>query len=201
MKKFEGIIINNLKNLQEMENNNIRICFAGVPAVILPLVSYMKKKNKKFNFSNGIYWTGGGGWKTLDGREINKNDFLKTIYEHFGIKKESWREAYMAAESNLWAVNCEGHYFHVPSPMYPFVLDDEMEPLLYGSEGRFAFLDPSANSYPGFIVTEDKVKLLDYCPSCDRPGPVLAPEITRMPGAEVRGCAAAMAKVISEMEE
>jgi acyl-protein synthetase LuxE len=84
----------------------------------------------------------------------------------------------------------EGHYLHAPYTYYkPLVLDDELIPMGYGERGRFAFLDALARSYPGFIMSGDRVRLLEHCPVCDRPGPVLEPEIQRAKGEEVRGCA------------
>ncbi|MDD5779237.1 MAG: hypothetical protein PHU95_07290, partial [Candidatus Thermoplasmatota archaeon] len=67
----------------------------------------------------------------------------------------------------------------------------------YNEWGRFAFLDPLAESYPGFIISGDKVLLLEHCPVCDRPGPVLEPEIKRARGEEMRGCAEEMRRVLS----
>ena len=47
------------------------------------------------------------------------------------------------------------------------------------------------------IVTGDQVRLLERCPVCDRPGPVLEPEIKRAAGEEIRGCAEEMRKMLS----
>jgi hypothetical protein len=52
-------------------------------------------------------------------------------------------------------------------------------------------------SYPGFILTGDVVRVLEHCPVCDRPGPVLEPEIRRATGEEMRGCAEEVRQVIS----
>jgi len=62
-------------------------------------------------------------------------------------------------------------------------------PAEYGEWGRYAFLDASAQSYPGFIISGDRVRMFEHCPVCDRPGPVLDREIERAKGEEVRGCA------------
>lgn len=78
------------------------------------------------------------------------------------------------------------------------VLDENNEPVGYGEEGRFAFLDPAANSYPGFIITGDKVKLLDGCPECEREGIVIKDEISRMVGAEAKGCGNLMRDLMVE---
>ena len=93
----------------------------------------------------------------------------------------------------------EGHYLHAPYTYYkPLVLDDDLTPIGYGEWGRFAFLDAIAQSYPGFIISGDRVRLLEHCPVCDRPGPVLEPEVERAKGEEVRGCAEEVRRVIAQ---
>jgi len=96
-------------------------------------------------------------------------------------------------------VHCpEGHYLHIPTTYYhPLVLDDEFKPVGYNEYGRFAFLDGAAYSYPGFIISGDRVRMLEHCPVCDRPGPVLEPEVTRVSGKEMRGCAEELRRMIS----
>jgi len=42
------------------------------------------------------------------------------------------------------------------------------------------------------------VKLLEKCPICDKPGPVLESDITRMAGAEAKGCANLMRGLMAE---
>jgi len=103
------------------------------------------------------------------------------------------------AESVVPYVECEGHYYHTGNTLlHPLVLDDELEPLGYGKDGRFAFIDTLPHAYPGCIISGDKVKLLESCPSCNRPGPVISPSVGRMPGAEDAGCAAMVRKLMEE---
>ena len=68
----------------------------------------------------------------------------------------------------------------------------------YDEWGRFAFLDPIANSYLGYIITGDRAKLLEKCPVCGKPGSVLESNITRMVGAEAKGCANLMRGLMAE---
>ncbi|MEM2715517.1 MAG: hypothetical protein QW762_02265, partial [Candidatus Thermoplasmatota archaeon] len=82
--------------------------------------------------------------------------------------------------------------------LHPIVLDENGEEVAYGEEGRFAFLDAIALSYPGFIVTGDKVRIHETCPACNRTTPVLEPEIERIRGEEIRGCAEEMRKLMLE---
>jgi hypothetical protein len=125
--------------------------------------------------------------------------FRKKINDRFGIPEEYCRDGYMMTEMNLFFPECESHYKHIPYFSYAMVFDEQMNPLPYGEYGTFAFLDPLANSYPGFIITGDRAKLLEHCPGCDRPGPVLAPEISRIEGAGPKGCAEVAAKLLEEM--
>ena len=97
-------------------------------------------------------------------------------------------------------LSCEGHYKHIPPTIIPLVLNEELNPIGYNKFGRFAFIDPIPKSYPGFIITGDKVKLMEKCPVCKREGPVLDIEVSRLPGVEGRGCAAVMADLMEQEE-
>jgi hypothetical protein len=102
-------------------------------------------------------------------------------------------------ECTIAFYSCEGHYYHIPPALlHPFVLDENLDPVGFGEYGRFAFLDSLAHSYPGYIITGDKVKLLESCPSCEKTGPVICPPVTRVEGVEDKGCANVMRKLLTE---
>ena len=103
-------------------------------------------------------------------------------------------------ESNGAMIQCpEGHYLHTPYTFYkPLVLDDDLVPTAYGEWGRFAFLDAIAQSYPGFIISGDRARMLEHSPVCNRPGPVLEPEIQHAKGEEVRGCAEELRRILAQ---
>jgi len=183
---------------KDWEEKKIKIMINGVPVGLDLLMTYMEDAGLTFNFEDGITVTG-GGWKTEEGRSISPDKFRKRVRDNFGIPEENCRDLYGMNEGNLITSTCEGHYRHtLYSLLYPIVLDEKMEPAGFGEYGRYAFLDPLANSYPGFIVTGDRVKLMEHCPECDRPGPVIEPPITRMPGSEERGCAQVLGKMLEE---
>jgi len=118
--------------------------------------------------------------------------------EEKGMRFNLGGDLYGMSEMNGLALDCEYGYKHLSPWIYPMVLDENDEPLGYGEEGRFAFLDPAANSYPGFIVTGDKVKLLESCPECGKEGIVIEGEISRMAGAEAKGCGNLMRDLMVE---
>lgn len=164
---------------------------SGPPYLIHSVLQKLKLKGKSFNFGERGGVATGGGWKIYEHTRISDSEFRAEVSEVLGIPDKYCVDAYGMVESNGWMIQCpEGHYFHIPYSYFkPLVLDENLKPVKAGEVGRFAFLDASALSYPGFIFTGDQVRMLEKCPVCDRPGPVLEPEIRRLPGQEDRGCA------------
>jgi long-chain-fatty-acid---luciferin-component ligase len=128
--------------------------------------------------------------------------FRKKVEQVLGIPEENCRDVYGMSESVVPFVGCEGHYFHIMNTLVqPFVLDNELNPKGFGEYGRLAFLNALGYGYPCYIITGDRVKLLENCPACGRPGPVIEPPVTRIQGAEDRGCASVMRKLMTEEME
>jgi long-chain-fatty-acid---luciferin-component ligase len=176
-----------------------KIAITGAPYILYFVMEKLKKQGSKFDFGERGVIATGGGWKIHENVRLSVEDFRKEVEEVLGIPEHCCIDIYGMVEGNGWAVHCpEGHYLHVPYSFYkPIVLDEEFEQVGYGETGRYAFLDSTTYSYPGFITTGDKVRLLEHCPVCDRPGPVLEPEIKRDQGSEVRGCAEEMRSMMS----
>ena len=145
----------------------------------------------------------GGGWKMSEDKYITPESFRKRVEEMLGVPETRCTDMYVFTEMNGQNHSCpEGHYLHIPHTyLKPFVLDRNLMPAGYDELGRFAFLDALAGSYPGFIVTGDEARMLEHCPVCDRPGPVLEPEIHRAKGEEMRGCAEELRRVLARMIE
>jgi hypothetical protein len=187
-----------IKSLRRWEREGKQILFFGFPFGMDAIISAVEKKGLKFNFSGLGFWTV-GGWKTY-AASLDPEDFRKKGKELFGLSQDCHIDVYMMTEINACIIECKSHYKHIPYLFQPYVLDEEGNPLPPGEYGRFAFLDPLANSYPGFIVTNDRVKLLEHCPGCSRSSLVLSSDISRLKSAEPKGCAAAMGKMLSKAE-
>lgn len=191
MERFIGL-------LEEVEKKDELVGIGGTPFFIEFLLSKIEKKGLKFDIEGGFVVTA-GGWKTFSGMEIPGKELRGRIEKYLGIPQDNCRDIYGMVECNALNVSCEGHYKHIPhSILYPMVLDENSEPIGFDEYGRFAFLDPLSNSYPGFIMTGDKVKILEHCPVCDRPGPVIVGDVSRMSGIQDRGCGATLARMFSE---
>jgi len=175
------------------------MAFVGAPFLLYSTVQKLKEQGRSFDLQDRGAVLTGGGWKVHEHKRIPETEFRKDVEDVLGIRPENCLDLYGMVEGNAWMTQCpEGHYLHIPhSYVHAMVLDDEFRPLGYGKVGRLAFLDGSMYSYPGFIITNDRVSMLERCPVCGRPGPVLKPGVTRVPGKESRGCAEEVRKMIS----
>ncbi len=163
----------------------------GPPYLLHALIMELVRRNRKYEFGERGGVVTGGGWKIRENERLPVAKFRQKVLDVLGIPGRYCLDVYGMVEGNGWMIQCpEGHYLHVPYSYFkPLVLDEAHRPLPYGEWGRFAFLDASALSYPGFILSGDMVRVLEQCPVCDRPGPVLDPEVRRAKGQDDRGCA------------
>ncbi len=185
--------------LERYDNTEETIRLVGPPFFLCLIMAKLRKEGKRFDFGErGMIGTG-GGWKINESIRIPHADFRKQVEDVLGIPEANCLDIYGMVEGNGFMVQCrEGHYLHAPYTYYkPLVLDEDMTPMGYGEWGRFAFLDAVAQSYPGFVISGDRARLLEHCPICDRPGPVLEPEIERASGEDVRGCAEIIQNVLA----
>jgi long-chain-fatty-acid---luciferin-component ligase len=176
-----------------------KIALVGAPYLLWAVMEKLQEQGRSFDFGDRGAVVTGGGWKIYEGNRMPVADFRQQVAEVLGIHDRHCLDVYGMVEGNGWMIHCpEGHYLHAPYSYYrPLVLNDDYQPLGYGEWGRFAFLDAVALSYPGFIVTGDIVRLLERCPVCDRPGPVLEPEVQRASGEEMRGCGEEVRRMVT----
>ncbi len=188
-----------IKLLEEIEKRNEQMYMVTFPFQLYDLMKIMEEKGIYLDLgkTDSVIITG-GGWKIHENIKITSDEMADRIEKFFGIKRENYRDIYGMSEMNALALECDARYKHFPPWIYPMVLDEDYEPVGFGEEGRFAFLDAAAHSYPGFIITGDKVKLLEECPECGNKGIVIEGEITRMAGAEAKGCGNLMRELMVE---
>jgi hypothetical protein len=186
MKKGQYNIIDLLKNINKKNEQIVLISF---PFQVWDLMDIMEKEGISLNLGDtNSFLITAGGWKIYSSKKVSENEFASRVEKVLGISKKNYRDAYGMSEMNGLAVSCEERYKHLVDWIYPMVLDDNMEQIGYGKYGRFAYLDPAGFGYPGFIISGDKVKLHEKCPKCGLSGVVLESDISRMKGAESRGC-------------
>ena len=188
-----------VKLLQRLDRTGKQVYIISTPYDVYYLMMELKKRGIRLNLgeSNSVVLTS-AGWKMFEKDRISEERFRKMVEETLGIPEKHCRDIYGMAEWHGFAWECEGHYKHIIQSTYPMILDDSLQTVGFGIYGRFAFLDPLSYTFPGFIITGDRVKMLPKCPACNRVSPVLEPEITRMPGASPRGCGELVSRMMAE---
>ena len=188
-----------LQLLVDLDKRKEQTIIITPPFQLFSLMMHMKKEGISLSLgeSNSVVLTG-GGWKIFENQKVPISDFAQLVKQTLGIPTESYVDVYGMSEMNGLGISCEGGFKHLHPWIYPMILDDHEGHLPVGEWGRFAFLDPIAHSYPGYIMTGDKVKLLKRCPVCNKEGFVLEGDITRMGGAEAKGCANLMRGLMAE---
>jgi long-chain-fatty-acid---luciferin-component ligase len=186
--------------LERNDEKKQRISIIGAPYLLHAVMDKMQREGKSLDFGERGAVVSGGGWKVIADARLTAADFRRQVRDVLGIPENCCFDFYGMVEGNWFMIHCpEGHYLHTPyTYCKPFVLDKYLAPVDYGEWGRLAFLDGLANSYPGFIISGDEVRMLERCPVCDRPGPVLEPEVKRAKGEEVRGCSEEVQRIFAQ---
>jgi hypothetical protein len=179
--------------LEQASKSGRKVFIAGAPYLFKELLERMN--GTTMPLVRGSFVMTGGGWKTFTGEKIEPAVLGQMIGETFGLPQTNVIDAYSMAEIHGVVPRCEHGRYHIPPMIEPLVVDDALQPMR-GNDitGTFAFLDPFAVSYPGFIVSGDRVRLVDEQCACGTWGPAFT-EIGRAAGREVKGCGGVMASI------
>jgi long-chain-fatty-acid---luciferin-component ligase len=135
-----------------------------------------------------------GGWKSAQARALDPVTFRASVARDLGVADDHRiRDSYNMVELNSVIHECEAHAKHMP----PWVQAQSRDPatnalLAPGELGILAFLDPTATSFPCFILSEDFGIVRDGPCACGRDGQRVE-IVRRMNRVESRGCALKLA--------
>lgn len=181
--------------LKQSVRRGQKVFLAGAPYLVKELLDIVKDIEGTIALPPGSVVMTGGGWKTFSGEKIEQGVLNQRIAETFGIPVRHVIDGYSMAEIHGVVPRCEHGRYHIPPLLECMVVDDELRPIR-GKDvtGTFAFMDPFAVCYPGFIVSGDRVRMVDEeCP-CGTHGLAFT-EIGRAAGREVKGCGGVMAQI------
>lgn len=175
----------------------------GPPFLIYKLIKHCIDNNIKLNLEKGSYIVTLGGWKRFSGEEIPRSEFNQLCQDYLGVEQSNVRDMYGLVETNMLAVECKYQEKHIPPWVHLSLRNPHnvLEEVEYGERGVIAIYDPTSNSYPGFVLTEDVGYLRkDTTCDCGRNGQKLV-YLSRLPGVEVGCCAINLEKFIEEKEK
>ncbi|WNO60623.1 hypothetical protein [Rheinheimera sp. MMS21-TC3] len=150
-----------LEQLARWENKFDRHII-GPPFLINRFIRYLKATNKKIKLDKNTLIITLGGWKRFSGEMLSRKEFNDECIEFLGVQQNQIRDIYALVESNVVAIDDEHGVKHV-SPYIHFSVRDPKrleQEVAIGEVGQLAILDPLSCSTPGFILTEDLVRLL-----------------------------------------
>ncbi|CZF83751.1 LuxE/PaaK family acyltransferase [Grimontia marina] len=150
-----------LEKLKKWEGKFDRHIMAP-PFLVMSLISYLKENGIKLSLDKNSLLITVGGWKRYTGQMISQSDFNKACMTYFGIESGQIRDTYGLTESNIFSIDDEFSEKYV-APIGHFSvrnIEDPSSEVEDGEVGRLAIYDPMALSTPGFVLTEDLVRIL-----------------------------------------
>lgn len=162
----------------------------GAPFMLSLFIDYLDKKNISVNLDKKSRILTTGGWKRYTGQMIPRSELDNKCQRIFNIQHDQIRDFYGCIESNILAPECSCHQKHI-APYAHFYTRDINNPDVIvpeGKEGLLCILDPLNTSFPGFLLTEDVVKLRFRECDCGRKSSILE-FIGRAPNSDTISCA------------
>lgn len=162
-------------------------CIAGPPAYLVDLADHVRRR--RGHVPPETFVLAIGGWKARGGRVYRPAEVRSQVTSGLGLDEHRFRDTYSMVEINTLILECRALRKHVPTWLRVEVLDPRTgRRAARGEDGVLCFWDPTAQSYPGFVMSDDVGVLDDRC-SCGAAGPVVE-VVGRVNRTEGRGCAA-----------
>lgn len=176
-KKIKDFKLNKAKTIETLKQyvkEKLPLRILGFPAFLYEIIKETEKQNLRFNFGKKSFVISGGGWKTLQEKEIPKGEFRALVQERLGIPKENVRDLYGLVEHGVPYSECEHGNMHVSNYSRVIIRDPEsLEVLKENQTGLIQLQTPYINTIPAIsILTSDMGFLSHDCP-CGRHTPVL----------------------------
>ena len=176
-----------IEQLKDHDNSK-RMVLLGAPALFLRLFEYMDTIGQKLHLPNDAILFTAGGWKSKTGDTLTRSEMCERFSEYFGISEKQYFDIYNQVESNTPFFECKCHNKHIPAGYLVIIRDPvTFEKVEDGQEGVITFLDPSSNSYPAFVITDDIGSVTTDC-ECGYKGQILHYG-RRVKTVETKGCA------------
>lgn len=170
------------------------VAIAGPPVFVAELLRHLDDRDLRCAARDRVVVITGGGWKKDQTTRIDPAALRDLAVRVLGLRStEQVRDVFNQVELNTAFVECEHHHKHVPPWVEVIVRDPaDLSPLPAGTTGLLSYVDPSATSYPCFLLSEDFGAIeVDRCP-CGRRGTTVTPR-RRLAAATHHGCALRLA--------
>jgi len=169
--------------------SDVQPVLVGPPALLWDFLAFLEERDitLKLAEQDALVLTA-GGWKKREGASVSREALTARIEAFLGIPATSVRDAYNMVELNTVLFECEAHRKHIP----PWLIATTRRPSdlsvgQSGEEGILSFCDPTAQSYPAFVLSDDFGIVEEGRCRCGRYGATLT-MTRRIAAIEERGC-------------
>jgi long-chain-fatty-acid---luciferin-component ligase len=178
-----------------------QVAVIGPPALMLTLAQVASEDDRGLPPGDALTFITAGGWKRASGDAIDRVAFTDRLMDTFGLPgPERVRDAFNQVELNTVMIECSQRRKHVPPWLEVIVRDTHtLKPIEAGATGLLSYLDPSATSFPCFIIGDDLGSVRNGPCSCGWHGRTLSLE-RRVARPEDWGCALKMDQVYQHEE-
>ncbi len=198
---FERVVMENgqqayaalAEHMRSAAADGQKVFIFGAPFQFLELCRQFQDEKRKLPEGSLVLF--GGGWKSLDGQAVGRDELVAMLADLFGLAPESVLEGFSMTEISILTLRCDHGRFHLPPIIEPVFMDTELNPVEHPQgEAVFAFMDPLAVSCPGFIITGDLVQTQNGLCACGLSGPAVT-AIRRAGSQEIKGCGGVMGSI------
>jgi len=159
------------------------------PGLLLDFLAWMEERGERLDLgARDGYVVTAGGWKRREDEAVSRSELSDLVEERLGIQRSRIRDAYNMVELNTLLLECEHGRKHIPPWLVVLARRPaDMSVADPGEEGVLSFLDPTAVSYPCFVLSDDLGEVHRGPCECGRAGETLLIS-RRLDSVEQRGC-------------
>lgn len=156
-----------IRDLMSFCRSGFPVRIIGFPAYFFFLLKTLDRAGIRMKLPEGSMVLLGGGWKKFEGSKVDIIELSGLAQKVLGIKPESIREFFGAAEHPGLYCSCKNHHFHVPCYSRVIIRDEtSLKPLDYGEPGLLNLITPIAHSIPLISVMTDDIAVLHRGEDC-----------------------------------
>jgi len=157
------------------------------PSLLLDLCDWLDASHTRVELANAYAITA-GGWKRRANEVVDREELAARVARCLAIPAERQRDFFNMVELNTVIFECEHHRKHVPPWLEVIVRrPTDLAAARPGEQGILTYLDPTATSFPCFILSDDFGAISHAPCPCGRRGTTMQLD-RRMTGIEERGC-------------
>ncbi len=191
------------ERIRDLLDQGFDVLVVGIPPLVAALAERARRPDVHVQAPGRIRIVTGGGWKQAEDRSLEPERFRELVMAAWGLEDTgAVRDTYNQVELNTVIFECSHHRKHLPPWLSVLIRDPaDLTVMGPGHTGLITYLDPTAVSYPAFVVTDDLGRLETRpCPCGDsRPSLVIDRRVTRR---GERGCALSLsAAIVPSTEE